>query len=82
MLGAFRAEFAVKRFEAANLPHAADVESVLYEHSGVQEASVAGVPHPVLGEDVTPVYEYEPGTWGPEEANQLIAGDGSWSEPS
>jgi glucose-6-phosphate 1-dehydrogenase len=36
----------------------------------------------VLGEDGTPLYEYEPGTWGPEEANQLIAGDGSWSEPS
>jgi glucose-6-phosphate 1-dehydrogenase len=26
------------------------------------------------------VDEYEPGTWGPEEADQLIA-DGSWSNP-
>ncbi|HZM31052.1 MAG TPA: AMP-binding protein [Acidimicrobiales bacterium] len=32
--------------------HATDVEAVLYEHSGVQEAAVAGVAHPVLGEDV------------------------------
>jgi glucose-6-phosphate 1-dehydrogenase len=37
---------------------------------------------PVLGEDAIPLYEYDPGTWGPEEANQLIAGDGGWSEPS
>jgi len=36
---------------------------------------------PVLGED-TPLYEYDPGSWGPEEANQLIADDGGWSEPS
>ena len=37
------------------------------------------VVEPILG-DATPVYEYEPGTWGPEEADQLIA-DGSWSNP-
>ena len=35
-----------------NNVHAADVESVLYEHPAVREAAVAGVPHPVLGEDV------------------------------
>ncbi len=32
--------------------HATDVESVLYEHPAVREAAVAGVPHPVLGEDI------------------------------
>jgi glucose-6-phosphate 1-dehydrogenase len=37
---------------------------------------------PVVGDDSTPLYEYDQGTWGPEEANQLIAGDGSWSVPS
>jgi glucose-6-phosphate 1-dehydrogenase len=37
---------------------------------------------PVLGEDATPLYEYEPGTWGPAEADQLIAGDGAWAVPS
>jgi acyl-CoA synthetase (AMP-forming)/AMP-acid ligase II len=35
-----------------NNVHAADVESVLLEHPAVQEAAVAGIPHPVLGEDV------------------------------
>jgi glucose-6-phosphate 1-dehydrogenase len=37
---------------------------------------------PVVGDDATPLYEYDPGTWGPEEADQLIAGDGTWAEPS
>ena len=35
-----------------NNVHATDVEAVLYEHPGVREAAVAGVAHPVLGEDV------------------------------
>lgn len=34
---------------------------------------------PVLKEE-TPVREYEPGTWGPEEADKLIA-PGRWNEP-
>jgi glucose-6-phosphate 1-dehydrogenase len=35
---------------------------------------------PIL-EKSTPVYEYTPGTWGPLEADQLIAGDGGWYNP-
>ncbi|MCU4184624.1 acyl--CoA ligase [Acidiferrimicrobium sp. IK] len=35
-----------------NNVYAGDVEAVLYEHPAVAEATVAGVPHPVLGEDV------------------------------
>jgi glucose-6-phosphate 1-dehydrogenase len=35
---------------------------------------------PVL-ENVTPFYCYAPGTWGPEEARQLIGDDGPWSDP-
>ncbi|HUB20309.1 MAG TPA: glucose-6-phosphate dehydrogenase [Acidobacteriaceae bacterium] len=35
---------------------------------------------PVLG-NVTPVYSYLPGTWGPEEAGQLIGSDGPWIDP-
>jgi glucose-6-phosphate 1-dehydrogenase len=36
---------------------------------------------PVVGEDVTPLYEYDPGSWGPAAADQLVA-DGGWSDPS
>jgi glucose-6-phosphate 1-dehydrogenase len=36
---------------------------------------------PILG-DVVPVYEYEPGTWGPQEASALIAPDGGWFDPT
>jgi len=35
---------------------------------------------PILG-NVTPLYTYEPGTWGPDEANQLIGNDGPWVNP-
>ncbi len=35
---------------------------------------------PVLG-NVTPVYPYQPGSWGPEEALQLIGCDGPWLNP-
>jgi glucose-6-phosphate 1-dehydrogenase len=35
---------------------------------------------PVLG-DVTPLYEYEPHTWGPAEADRLIADSGAWLDP-
>ena len=30
----------------------------------------------------TPVYEYEPGSWGPPEASQSIAPRGGWHEPA
>jgi glucose-6-phosphate 1-dehydrogenase len=36
---------------------------------------------PVLG-NVTPVHEYEPNTWGPAEAEQLISRDGGWRNPA
>ena len=35
---------------------------------------------PFLG-NVTPIYPYEPGRWGPEEATQLIGSDGPWINP-
>jgi glucose-6-phosphate 1-dehydrogenase len=38
------------------------------------------VVEPVL-DNVTPVYEYRPGTWGPKEADELITGHGGWHEP-
>jgi glucose-6-phosphate 1-dehydrogenase len=36
---------------------------------------------PILG-DVVPVYEYEPGTWGPPEADRLVADVGGWFDPT
>jgi glucose-6-phosphate 1-dehydrogenase len=38
------------------------------------------VVEPIL-DDVTPVYEYQPGTWGPEESIEFISGHGEWHEP-
>ena len=35
---------------------------------------------PIL-DNVTPVYPYQPGTWGPEEAEALIGADGPWRNP-
>src|SRR5262249_57076312 len=35
---------------------------------------------PVLG-DATPVHPYEPGTWGPEEANRIVAELEGWAHP-
>ena len=35
---------------------------------------------PILG-NVTPVYQYAKGTWGPSEADKLIAPDGGWYNP-
>jgi glucose-6-phosphate 1-dehydrogenase len=35
---------------------------------------------PIL-DNVTPVYVYEPNTWGPDESNPLIGADGPWINP-
>jgi len=35
---------------------------------------------PVL-DDITPVYPYAPGTWGPPETEALIGHDGPWRDP-
>ena len=36
---------------------------------------------PVLKAD-TPVYDYEPGTWGPKETDQRVAPLGGWNNPT
>jgi glucose-6-phosphate 1-dehydrogenase len=36
---------------------------------------------PVLG-NVTPVHDYEPGTWGPPAADGLVAANGGWHNPT
>jgi glucose-6-phosphate 1-dehydrogenase len=35
---------------------------------------------PILG-NITPVYEYEPNTWGPAEVNRIIGDDRGWHNP-
>jgi len=35
---------------------------------------------PIL-DDATPVYSYEPGSWGPSEANAIVSG-GAWMDPA
>jgi acyl-CoA synthetase (AMP-forming)/AMP-acid ligase II len=47
--------------------HAADVESVLLEHPAVEDAAVAGVAHPVLGEDVAAWIVCRPGRLADEQ---------------
>lgn len=32
-------------------------------------------------DDATPLYTYEPGTWGPGEVEKLMANDGPWRDP-
>ena len=36
---------------------------------------------PILG-NLTPVYEYEPSTWGPAEANRIITDGTGWHNPT
>jgi glucose-6-phosphate 1-dehydrogenase len=38
------------------------------------------VVQPILG-NVTPAYAYDTGSWGPNEALQLIGADGPWIDP-
>jgi glucose-6-phosphate 1-dehydrogenase len=47
-----------------------------------EDAVEAGwrVVDPVVGDDVTPMYHYDQGSWGPPEADRL-AGEGGWYDP-
>lgn len=53
--------------------------SELFSRQDLTEAQWRIV-EPVMG-NATPFYSYLPGTWGPEEAGQLIANDGPWIDP-
>ncbi|MGH7729825.1 MAG: glucose-6-phosphate dehydrogenase [Candidatus Eiseniibacteriota bacterium] len=54
-------------------------DATLFARQDVVEAAWAIV-DPVLQRDV-PVLEYEPGTWGPPEADRLVAKVGGWNTP-
>jgi len=53
--------------------------SELFARQDLVEAQWRAV-EPILG-DVTPVHPYEPGTWGPDEAHQIISDYGPWINP-
>jgi glucose-6-phosphate 1-dehydrogenase len=52
--------------------------SLFARMDGVEEAW--RIVEPVLG-DATPVYDYEPNTWGPAEANRIIGEGRGWHNP-
>jgi glucose-6-phosphate 1-dehydrogenase len=54
-------------------------DHLLFTRQDAVEAQWAIV-QPILG-DVTPVLEYQPGTWGPAKADQLTAQIGGWHNP-
>jgi glucose-6-phosphate 1-dehydrogenase len=51
----------------------------LFASEGTIEAQWRIV-EPILGNQ-TPLYFYDRGSWGPAEADQVIARDGSWYNP-
>jgi glucose-6-phosphate 1-dehydrogenase len=54
-------------------------DASLFARQDAVEAAWAVV-DPVLG-DVTPIHTYEPGTWGPKDADRLTADVGGWAQP-
>ncbi len=61
------------------LTDALEGDAELFSRQDIVEASWRVV-DPILDE-ATPVFGYEPGSWGPAEADALIAGDGGWHDP-
>jgi glucose-6-phosphate 1-dehydrogenase len=55
-------------------------DATLFARQDVVEAAWAIV-DPVL-HGPSPMYEYEPGTWGPQEAERLVADVGGWNTPA
>lgn len=55
-------------------------DATLFAREDVVEAAWRVV-DPVLGTG-SPLYEYEPNTWGPAEADQLTASSGAWHNPA
>jgi glucose-6-phosphate 1-dehydrogenase len=53
--------------------------SELFSRQDIIEAQWRIV-EPVLG-SASPLYQYDPGSWGPGEAEQLIEGYGPWVNP-
>jgi glucose-6-phosphate 1-dehydrogenase len=54
-------------------------DAMLFVDQGSVEAAWSVV-DPILG-NATPIHEYDPGSWGPAEAEEIIARDGGWHNP-
>jgi glucose-6-phosphate 1-dehydrogenase len=54
-------------------------DALLFVRQDAVEAAWA-IAEPILG-NITPVYAYEPGSWGPTEAERLAADIGGWHSP-
>ena len=61
------------------LGDAMDGEGILFTREDAVEAAWQIV-QPILG-NLTPVFEYEQKTWGPREADLLVADYGGWHDP-
>jgi glucose-6-phosphate 1-dehydrogenase len=61
------------------LTDAMNGDAELFSRQDVVERSWEIV-DPVLG-NVTPAHPYRQGSWGPEEADRLVRGDGHWHDP-
>jgi glucose-6-phosphate 1-dehydrogenase len=61
------------------LTDAMNGDSLLFVREDAVEAAWAIVDR-ILG-NVTPLHEYEPGTWGPSDAERLAADIGGWHNP-
>jgi glucose-6-phosphate 1-dehydrogenase len=80
-------ELVLTRQPAANLPpyqrllgDAMNGNNELFAREDIVDAEWRIV-NDVLG-NVTPLYKYAPGTWGPSEASRLIGNDGPWLNPT
>jgi glucose-6-phosphate 1-dehydrogenase len=61
------------------LGDAMDGDALLFARQDAVEVSWAIV-KPILGTQ-SPIYEYEPGRWGPQEADRLTTEVGGWHCP-
>jgi len=80
-------ELTLTRQAAADMPpyqrllgDALEGKPELFTRQDIVEAQWRVV-EPVLGA-IAPAYPYEPGSWGPKEARQLIGANGPWLDPS
>jgi glucose-6-phosphate 1-dehydrogenase len=61
------------------LSDAADGDATLFAREDSVEAAWRVVDVAIA--DATPLYEYEPGTWGPPEVDTLLSPEGGWHNP-